>query len=279
MFVTVAAVPYAQERHEFEVASIRQVVDGLANNATVGVQINGAQVRIANLSLKDLVGLASEVRVNQVQGPDWINSLRFEIMGKLPDGADQKKVPQMLHALLVERFGMKSHREKKEFPVYAIEVARSGFKLTPTMTEDEAAAIEAAAVEAAGSSAGMVMRYGPDSYFVLDDKGIDIRRLPLSVAADLLTRFVDRPVVDMTGLKAGYDLKIPLTLEDRSTMMIRAGSAAGLVLPPQILAMLDNASTSSLTNGLAQVGLAFQSRRTPLDVVVVDEMRRTPTEN
>jgi len=42
----------------------------------------------------------------------------------------------MLRALLVERFGLKFHRQEKEFSIYELTVAKGGPKLKPTATPD-----------------------------------------------------------------------------------------------------------------------------------------------
>jgi uncharacterized protein (TIGR03435 family) len=64
-------------------------------------------------------------------------------------------------------------------------------------------------------------------------------------------------------------------------MMIRSAVAAGVVLPPQALALLDSASATndSLSNALKKVGLTLEARRAPLEILVVDQMQKTPTEN
>jgi uncharacterized protein (TIGR03435 family) len=101
----------------------------------------------------------------------------------------------------------------------------------------------------------------------------------MEMTADMLTRFLDRPVIDMTNLKGAYDFTLELTPEDRMGMMIRSAVAAGMVLPPQALALLDGASNDSLSNAMKKVGLTLEPRKTPLEVVVIDQMQRTPTEN
>jgi len=42
---------------------------------------------------------------------------RWDITAKLPAGSDPKQIPEMLQALLRERFQMKMHRETKELPM------------------------------------------------------------------------------------------------------------------------------------------------------------------
>jgi len=62
-------------------------------------------------------------------------------------------------------------------------------------------------------------------------------------------------------------------------MLIHAGVNAGVNVPPQALRLLDGASTPSLFDALQRVGLKLDARKAPLDVVVIDEVRKTPTEN
>src|SRR5262249_35672398 len=135
VLVLTAGFAFAQAPKEFEVASIRGVAEQ-RDGAAAGVRIDGSQVRISNLSLRDYVGMAHRIRVNQVVGPDWLASQRFDIAAKLPEGAARADVNDMLRKLLVDRFQLKTHRDMKEFPVYALEVAKTGLRVMPS-TDDE----------------------------------------------------------------------------------------------------------------------------------------------
>jgi uncharacterized protein (TIGR03435 family) len=90
---------------------------------------------------------------------------------------------------------------------------------------------------------------------------------------------VDRPIIDMTGLKGNYDLTVSVTPEDSQTMLIRAAVNAGLVLPPPVLQLLENGSIASLIDGLQQLGLKMDARKALVDLLVVDQMSKTPKEN
>ncbi len=94
-----------------------------------------------------------------------------------------------------------------------------------------------------------------------------------------LERFLDRPIVDMTNISGSYDFSLDLTAEDYRAMLIRAGTNAGVVLPPEALRLLDGASTPSLFEATQKLGLKLDARKAPLDVIVVDSARKTPTEN
>src|SRR5579863_4905075 len=103
---------------EFEVASVKPS-KGAAERVAVGVHVDGAQVHIADFTLRDYIRVAYRVKLYQVTGPEDLAE-RFNVDAKLPEGATREQVPEMLQALLASRFELKTHRESKEFPVYAL---------------------------------------------------------------------------------------------------------------------------------------------------------------
>ena len=97
--------------------------------------------------------------------------------------------------------------------------------------------------------------------------------------AEVLTRFVDRPVIDRTALTGTYDVVLDIAPDDYTPLIIRSAINAGVTLPPQALRLLDNANTDPLSGPLRDVGLTLESSKALLKVVVVDAISRTPTEN
>src|SRR5262249_48955245 len=144
-------------------------------------------------------------------------------------------------SLLEERFQMKVHREMREFPVYSLEVVKTGLKIMPTTPDGDAFARRNGPLNLAGggSASGDHIDLGEGSYFMLGQPTVETKNVSMATFATMLTRFVDRTVVDMTDLKGGYDLKLDVTPEDRTTMLIRSAVGAGVVLPPQALALLN----------------------------------------
>lgn len=65
-------------------------------------------------------------------GPAWIDSERYQIDANAdgPTSKDAMNGP-MLRALLEERFQLKTHRETRQVPVYALTVAKGGLKIHP----------------------------------------------------------------------------------------------------------------------------------------------------
>jgi uncharacterized protein (TIGR03435 family) len=269
-------------RLEFEVASVKPSAPFDNVKVNIGVKIDGAQVHYTYFSLQDYLRIAYKVKYFQVLGPDFLGSERFDIDAKMPAGATREQVPQMLQALLADRFGIKLHHESKEFPVYGLIVAKGGIKaeLVPGSVEEAAEdAKRNVEVSATGSAAGTVVNYGNGSYFNFSNNQVEVKKMTFAFMADMLARFVDLPVVDMTNLPGKYSFTLKVTEEDYMVMMIRAATSAGVVLPPQALKMLEGATDQSLYTALRAEGLSLEKRKAPLDVIVVDKALKTPTEN
>jgi uncharacterized protein (TIGR03435 family) len=283
-FLPVLAVAQTAPSHlEFEVASIRPAPP-IDASVKIGVHIDGAQVHFEYLSVRDCMRYAWAIKDFQIVGPDWIGSDRWDIIAKLPQGAKSDQVPEMLQNLLTERFKLTFHRDKKEFAVYALMPGKGGLKLkeTPPDSASDAAAAPRSNVNvnAQGSAAGVFVDFGGGSYYSFADNKLVGHKLSMDRIVDTLGRYTDKPVVDMTEAPATkyYDFSFDITAEDWRTMLIRTAIKAGVSLPPEAVKMAD-ASTDSLTTAMELVGLKLDSRKAPLDVMVIDHADKTPTEN
>ena len=278
--VLVCSAAFAQSS-EFEVASIKPSAP-VVDRVNVGVHVDGAQVRCTYLSLKDYIRMAYNVKDHQIVGPDWIASDRFDIAAKVPEGG-RDKIREMLQALLKDRFHMKFHNDTKEFPVYALGVGKGGPRMKESPLDPEEPAPEggrgAVNVTASGGRGGVVVNMGRGSFFNFSDNKLVGKKLTMAQFAATLERFMDRPVVDMTGLAPSYDFTLDFTPEDYRAMQIRSAIAAGVVLPPQAMKLLEGNSGDSLFSAIAALGLKLDTRKAPVEVLVVDEMLKTPTEN
>src|SRR5262245_55110276 len=90
----------------FEVASIRPTAPD-QNNVVVGVRSTGAQLRISRWPLKEYLSMAYRIRPQQISGPESLSAL-WDISATIPAGVSQDKVPEMLQALVADRFQMKA---------------------------------------------------------------------------------------------------------------------------------------------------------------------------
>ncbi len=249
----------------------------------IGMHIDGSQVRFNFLSVKDCMRLAWKVKNYQVVGPEWVGSDRFDIVGKVPDGAKTDQVPEMLQNLLIDRFKLTFHKDKKEFAVFALVAGKGGVKLketAPDAATDNAAPKSNLNISASGSAAGVFVDLGQGSWYTFADNKLVGHKLTMEQIADNLSRYMDKPVVDMTGLPAtkNYDFSFDVTADDYRTMLIRSAISAGVSLPPEALRLAEG-TTDSLLSSMEASGLKLDSRKAPLDVMVIDHADKTPTEN
>ncbi len=226
----------------FDVASIRLNDSGSGNSST---HYGKGQIRMENTSLKQCIQMSYDVRDFSFSGPDWLDNVRFDILAKSPEGTQPSQMMAMLRTLLAERFGLETHRESRVVPAYALVVAKKGPKL------------EAAEPGPASNSWGRSQ---------LTAKNVSMEGL-----ADLLARQLDRPVKDMTGLTGVYDVKLVWTPDDAHPLDPRSADRDGFDNTP---------AAPSLMAALQEtLGLRLEARKLPIDVLVVDRMMRTPTEN
>ena len=274
----------APHRAEFEVASIRPSAASGADQVAAGVHIDGAQVNCVAMSLKAYIGIAFDVKDYQVSGPDWLAGQRYNIAAKFADVSERAKFSEMVESLLEDRFGMKTHREKRDLPVYMVVVGKGGSKLKEVAADSASPGAadpgKPFEVTGSGSAAGININLGNGSVVSFANNHLEGRKLTMAQFTQYLAMFMDRPVMDGTDLKGKYDFSVELTPEDYRAMMIRAAVKQGVNLPPQALALLDQASSDSLVNTIeSALGLKLDSRKAPTDMVVVDHIEKTPSDN
>ena len=149
--IVFAAVLFSQTASgpTFEVATVKPSALDVAKLAqqmqsgqapTIGAHVDKARAQYTFMSLKELIATAYSLKAFQITGPDWINDMsqRFDIVGKMPDGSTVDQAPQMLQALLAERFKLAVHRENKDPSVMALVVGKGGPKLKESSPDPRA---------------------------------------------------------------------------------------------------------------------------------------------
>ena len=273
---TLLPVAHAQDL-KFEVASIRPTPDGPPAPGQAGVHISQQQVRFSYLSLRDYISIAYGVPVQRITAPEWINSARFDVSATFPAGATPEQFPQLVQSLLRDRFHVQAHKESRESPIYVLEVARGGLKIAAA--PDEALKEGPFSVTSNGDANGVAADLGQGASLVVNSTRFEARKVTMAILIETLGRFVDRTIVDQTKLEGRYTIGFDIRPEDYGPMMVRAAVNAGIPMPPQALAQLDGASGGSVFDGLKLLGLSLEPRRGPLDVLIVDNIDKAPTEN
>ena len=235
--------------------------------------VDDARVYIASATLGELINMAFRVRPYQVEGPRWLtatgaSALRFTVQAKLPEGATKDQAPEMLQALLAERFHLAVHREQKERAVFALVIGKGGSKLQESVPDAESAA--------AGE-----MGKGPTNQKVMQTPGgntIHVEQdLTIVGLCDLATRFLDRPVVDMTELKGRYHMVVELSIDDMRTIASRNGSPTATDgAKPDTAA---DPTGGTIFQSVQAMGLKLEPRRMTVSQLLIDQVEKSPVEN
>lgn len=261
----------ASARIAFEVASIKPAQQESGERMRVGMSADAGMLRYINVSLKDCIRVAYRVKDFQVDGPDWLNGARFDIVAKLPAGASKDQIPDMLQDLLAERFKLAVHRDTREHAIYALIVGKSGQKLKPAEASVPDKPVQARKLEKGGAPppGAMMMQFDPS--------GMHLRApaATLGNLADMLSRFAERPVVDMTGIQGHYDFDLLFAPETMRGMP--PPPPGGGERPARDSAAAEPAPT--MFEAVQRYGLKLEPRKGPLEFVTVDHIERTPTEN
>src|SRR5688572_21494214 len=263
----------AQVRPQFEVAAFRPAADALSGDFVLGLNAKGSQVHISWASLADLVNMAYRVKRYQISGPPWLGADHFNVDAKIPDGFTTRHVPEMLQSLLDVRFGMKSHWEKKELPVYTLGLSTLEPKLTEVAAPDDQLSFPIGNISGGRS----VIDFGSGGTFTFGDNMLDAKKLNLDQFTEWFSNFLDRPVLNKTDLKGYYDFQMKLTARDFQTMWMWAVINGGANVPP--LASVDALSLESLPNALKNLGFKLERGKGFIDVLVIDAVQRKPTDN
>ena len=175
----------------FDVATVKPVeADAKAGRL---FKMDGLHRWVAtNYTLKNLIALAYDMNPRTISGgPGWIETQCFTIEAVTPGEVSPVRIEQMqmLRALLVERFGLKFHRQDKEFSIYELDVAKGGPKLKPAAKPDDPQQLIGVVYP------GKIEV--PARNVTMDDFVAMLQRATL-----------DRPTVNKTGLTGVYDFTL-----------------------------------------------------------------------
>ncbi len=279
--LAIAALTAHAQSPTFDVASIKPAPPADPHALTVGCK-GGPDTNEAgrwtceNMSLQDLILMAHELQPFQLSGPSWLNQARFNILARIPAAATKPELRQMLQTLLVERFRLKFHRERKEGAGYDLVVAKNGPKLTVSKPRDP----DAPAPKIAGglkTGADGLPELPPGVPMMVSSAG-KVRRQAVGDTmqdlAGLLARRVGRPVTDATGLKGRYDFTLTWSSRADAGAMppISHGGPGSYSPPPDDYPTLMNAIQE-------QLGLKLEPKKGQVEMLVIDGVEKVPTEN
>lgn len=224
------AQPPTPGKLEFEVAVVKA---GDPYGHESGLRLRSlSQIELPNVTLRSLVKMAYGVEDSTlVGGPKWAASELFSVVAKMPVGVPRTlaNLRQMLTALLVQRFNLEFHSETRELPAFLLVVAKGGPSMHASAPEE---------VPQVGGGPGRILGTAQ----------------PIGALVHELSKIVERPILDRTGLTGTYDF----VLEFASIQASASESTA-----PLLFAAIRE-----------QLGLRLEASRAPIHVMVIDRAER-----
>lgn len=240
-FQVVAAACWATaQTAKFEAVSIHELE---APYRVLGQQtVSGSRIRLEGYTVGDLVAEAYGKKRYQTATPAPKHFAYFSVNARAPgDAAPEPAVLQaMLRNMLAERFHLKAHKEMRNVPVYELLVSRNG----PQLKLSE-------------SSQDCYRLMGP-----VTPTDRNYRYLVKNCSMDLFAEGFDagRPVLNRTNLTGLYDASIFYTPDFKMKNDVE----------PTDISILDS---------VHRLGLQFEKRDEPMEVVVVDSYDDLPSGN
>lgn len=238
----------APTRLEFEVASIKPSKPGAQGG---GIKpLPGGQTYVAtNVPVGLMIRLMYHLNSSQISGgPGWLDTDRYDVEAKAdaPHTIDELHV--MFQNLLVDRFKLQFHNETKVLPAYELVVDKSVSKMTEN--------------------------HNPEHFDipiqVREFGSVQATHCSMSYLSWVVSQFLNKPVIDQTGLTGYYDFKLEWTPELPPEAVARA-QAEGRTLPP-------TNGPDIFTAVREQLGLRLDSQKGPVQVMVIDHVEK-PSEN
>jgi len=217
----------------FEVASIRP--NPVPGPISMVPRREGSQVVLNNTYLSLLIQYAYQVIPRQVSGAERLPTGTYAIEAKTDASATDADVRLMFQMLLRDRFKLVVHRETKQLPVYNLVVGKGGAKLKPTSP---------------GSQSRLFTSLIRPNMLQLVGQNTTVKLL-----AEELSRSLDRPVIDRTGIQGEYSFQ----MEWHRSPDVPSDPSAFTVIQEQL-------------------GLKLESGNGPIEILVIDRAER-PSED
>lgn len=229
----------------FDAVSVKalgpNIQHGPGPGMTLGLKFTPARVS-GKSQIPALLEEAYSIEPLQMELPDN-NDLRlnvYEIAAVMPEGTSRETARLMLRSMLVERFGLRFHRETKEIPVYALTAGNGKIKLQSISPEQA----KEKKIDTPTGPRGGFQSAGGRGWYGAISTSVE------AFAAQMSTR-LDRPVIDQTGLKGQYTIELKW----------------------------DPSDDASLIAAIQQLGLKLERRKMPFEIFIVDHVDLTPTAN
>ncbi|HWG38752.1 MAG TPA: TIGR03435 family protein [Terriglobales bacterium] len=248
-------------------------------------QYDPTRITIENLPLRDIIQSAFELKPYQLVAPDWMGDARFNITAVTASPATQAQMNKLLQAMLTQQFKLTFHRDTKETETYALTTTDAGAKLKAPGPEG---------VQPAFTVQGQPSRPLPKGGLQMSlrsmggSPAITLRGdLTMEDLASNFARQLGKQVTDETGLTGDYDINLTFAVPSGGTLFSKAAAARmaargagagpdpgrgdGGNAPPEAA---DPAP--SIFTAVQQLGLKLESKKGPVELLVIDSALKSP---
>jgi uncharacterized protein (TIGR03435 family) len=248
--------PITAATPRFEVVSVKRSVPDNPENGTV--RPRPGSLTAVGISVATLIRSAYELQAAQLVGaPSWVHDERYDIQARAP-GATRAEIDVMRRALLYDRFGMRTHAETRELPVYALMPVNPG-ALGPGLKAAGKCA-EGPPVDAPGQPLPCgVLQSGAGQ---LNAAGVTMESLASIVMNMAQYTGVDRIVLDRSGLTGSYFFQLRFRPVERGGGPSVAPNPDAVQRPDFFTALRE------------ELGLRLEARSAPIEVLVIDRIER-----
>jgi uncharacterized protein (TIGR03435 family) len=254
-----------QEKLEFEVVSVKPSAPPDPRGVTMGCHGGPGSddptlLVCQNLALADLVGRAYGLNYYELSAPDWMHQTRYDVRARVSAGTSREQIAEMWRSMLVDRFHIAVHRETRDFRSFDLLLAKGGPKFKTR---------NASIADSPGEDSGLKLdergypKVGPGHSGMANARGLSRMYYPsctMGWLAGALSGQMGGPVTDATGLKGEYEIGMYWAADSLAESSPDIG-------PTLVQALRD------------QLGLRLESKKSPLEMLIVDHCERVPSDN
>jgi uncharacterized protein (TIGR03435 family) len=280
----------APARPQFEVASLKPN-NGCENTPRAGnLSPSPGRLEMPCVNLQGLIQAAfgtfgdgvsiNAQPIHMEGGPSWMQSEHYSLSAKADGPARTEMLAgPMLQAFLEERFQLKTHRETREIPVYAMIVGKGGLKVQP-LAEGACTPLDLTHPPAPAQPGDPppnlcgIMMMGSTAK---GDMTIEVRGSTMTQFAQRLSGRLDRAVVDKTGIAGKFNFHLEFTPDPSmrgQSMPQGRGGDAGDAGNPGNPALSADAGPNLFVALQEQIGLKLSSEKGPVSFLIIDHVEK-----
>ena len=278
LLISLASTSLAQQPASFDVVSVKPSAPGIKERILIEP---GGRFFAEGVSLKFLIGSAWHLAAYQMSGGEnWTESERWTIEATAEGLSVPSWVPPFLpdiiaarvRTLVSDRFTLRAHHETREVAVYRLSIGKNGPKLKVTQSPDRPQTDSSSGPQPGTGRSGSPEDLVPPPGRAMAGPGAVLATaIPEHQLVMLLGRWLDRPIVDKTGLTGYLDVRLRFAPESAPRpFQVRPSPDSAVPAPsddPSIFTAIEE-----------QLGLRLEPAREPIDVLIIDSARR-PTAN